>query len=274
MNTKDQLVSVCIPTFNSESYLVETLPSVLNQTHRRIEVLISDGGSTDSTLTLISQIADNRITVLTSQARLLPWENWTKALRMATGDYTMLLCHDDLLRPNAISYLLGLHLQFEDAVATAGSRSLINESGSPLKFQRHQKNSVRIWDSKKLISAIHRSGTNPIGEGLCVLWKTELGPHEFSSRWRYYIDLVYWIQLAKTGPIYQTDVIVGSFRVTRSSWTSQIGMKVSIEIVRFFKYLYETENLKKLQFLRGATLGVVQGIARPVLQRIVNLERK
>jgi glycosyltransferase involved in cell wall biosynthesis len=270
MNSNDPLVSVCIPTFNSESYLVETLGSVLNQTHRRIEVLISDGGSTDSTLTLISQIADNRITVLTSQARLLPWENWTKALQMANGDYTMLLCHDDLLRPNAISYLLGLHLQFEDAVATAGSRSLINETGSLLKFQRRQKFPLKIWDSKSLISEVFSSGTNPIGEGLCVLWKTRLGPPEFSSRWSYYIDLDYWLQLAKSGPIYQTDVVVGSFRVTRSSWTSQIGMKVSKEITKYFNYLYECEVVTKLQYIRGITFALAQGFARPVLQRLVN----
>lgn len=43
------LISVIIPVFNGEDYLVETLESVLAQTYRPIEILIIDDGSTDQT---------------------------------------------------------------------------------------------------------------------------------------------------------------------------------------------------------------------------------
>jgi glycosyltransferase involved in cell wall biosynthesis len=270
MDRPSPLVSVCIPTYNSETYLKETVESVLNQSHRNIEILISDGGSSDSTLQLISQMTDSRIRLERSESRLLPWENWTKAIRMAKGDYTMLLCHDDLLLPGAVSHLLGVHRQFQDAIATAGKRLLVKENGSRLGFWHPRRNPLTVWNSSYLLSEICRTGTNPIGEGLCVLWKTEMGPREFTSKWSYYIDLDYWLQLSKSGPIYQTNEIIGSFRVTRSSWTSQIGMKVSLEIFRFFDHLYQSGKITRFQRLRGTGLGIVQGIMRPVLQIIVN----
>ena len=47
------LISVCIPTFNSEKYIIECLQSVLNQTYTEFEIIISDNDSSDDTLNLI-----------------------------------------------------------------------------------------------------------------------------------------------------------------------------------------------------------------------------
>ncbi len=44
------LVSIVIPCYNSEKYILETVNSVLNQTHKAIEVIIVNDGSTDASL--------------------------------------------------------------------------------------------------------------------------------------------------------------------------------------------------------------------------------
>lgn len=47
------LVSIIMPTFNSERFLKETIESILNQTYTNWELLITDDGSTDNTIKII-----------------------------------------------------------------------------------------------------------------------------------------------------------------------------------------------------------------------------
>lgn len=50
------LVSICIPTYNSELYLERTLNSIKCQTYPNIEVIIVDNKSTDSTFEIIKSL--------------------------------------------------------------------------------------------------------------------------------------------------------------------------------------------------------------------------
>ena len=50
-----QLVSICIPTFNSECFLEDTLRSIINQTYYNIEIIIGDNASTDRTSKIIKE---------------------------------------------------------------------------------------------------------------------------------------------------------------------------------------------------------------------------
>ena len=62
--TQDDLVSVIIPTFNRVEYLLKrSLPSVLRQTHKNIEVIVVSHGSTDQTNKKITELSkiDSRI---------------------------------------------------------------------------------------------------------------------------------------------------------------------------------------------------------------------
>lgn len=59
MNTLQPSVSVIIPAYNAEKYLVETLVSVFNQTYRNIEVIVINDGSIDNTLNILQQFQQN-----------------------------------------------------------------------------------------------------------------------------------------------------------------------------------------------------------------------
>lgn len=95
-------ISVIIPVYNSASYLGQCLDSVLRQTHRDLEILCVDDGSTDGSGELLRryQDSDERVSVFfqqnrgASQARNL-------ALRHAGGDGLMFVDSDDWLEPDA-----------------------------------------------------------------------------------------------------------------------------------------------------------------------------
>ena len=65
-DTKSPLVSVVIPAYNAQSFIEETLQSVISQTYQNIEILVVDDGSTDKTAEIVQSFAhkDSRIIFL------------------------------------------------------------------------------------------------------------------------------------------------------------------------------------------------------------------
>ncbi len=65
----EDLISVIVPTYNAARYVEATMASILSQTHRNIEVIVVDDGSTDDTPARIEAIAnrDQRVRLIRQQ---------------------------------------------------------------------------------------------------------------------------------------------------------------------------------------------------------------
>jgi len=98
------LVSTIIPVFNRPHMLCEAVDSVLNQSYRSIEIIIVDDGSTDNTLDVAKQLADNNM-----NTRVISIENSgpglarEKGREIAKGEFIQYLDSDDLLHPEKFS---------------------------------------------------------------------------------------------------------------------------------------------------------------------------
>ncbi|TGQ49891.1 glycosyltransferase family 2 protein [Mesorhizobium sp. M1C.F.Ca.ET.193.01.1.1] len=58
-HSTNALVAVVIPAYNAEPFIERTLASVLAQTHRNIEIIVVDDGSTDGTASIVRRLADS-----------------------------------------------------------------------------------------------------------------------------------------------------------------------------------------------------------------------
>ncbi|MGQ5702080.1 glycosyltransferase family 2 protein [Sandaracinobacteroides sp. A072] len=97
-------VSVIIPAWNAEATLAETVASVSAQTHRAIEILIVDDGSTDGTAALAHRLAagDGRISVIAkANGGVATARN--AGLARARGTWAAWLDADDLWHPDKIA---------------------------------------------------------------------------------------------------------------------------------------------------------------------------
>lgn len=97
------MISVCVATHNGEKYIKEQLDSILCQLSPEDEVVISDDGSTDSTLDIIKGYNDPRIKIFRKVHKLKGMKshyyvtmNFENALKHAKGDYIFLSDQDDV----------------------------------------------------------------------------------------------------------------------------------------------------------------------------------
>ena len=97
--SKNPLITVLMPTFNSENYIAETLWSVFDQTCPDFEVLIVDeAGSSPETAEVISLFEDDRIRLVRNDARLGLAESLNEGIRIARGKYIARIDADDLAK--------------------------------------------------------------------------------------------------------------------------------------------------------------------------------
>ena len=91
-------LSIIIPTFNSEKTLRNTLHSVVNQQYNPIECLIIDGGSTDTTISIVQEFSDKHPFIrFVSEPDQGIYDAMNKGIDMASGDFLYFLGSDDLL---------------------------------------------------------------------------------------------------------------------------------------------------------------------------------
>lgn len=104
------LVSVCVPIYNGETYLRESLDSIVNQTYKNLEILVVDDCSTDGSISIVKeyQAKDDRIRIVHNEQNLGLVGNWNKCISEATGEYVKLHFQDDMMLPDTIGKMVTL----------------------------------------------------------------------------------------------------------------------------------------------------------------------
>lgn len=97
----NELVSIIIPTYNTEKFIGLTIQSVQNQTYQNWEMILVDDASTDQTVKIINDFAekDNRIKLYKLEKNSGNGIARNLALEKATGKYIAYLDADDLWFP-------------------------------------------------------------------------------------------------------------------------------------------------------------------------------
>lgn len=104
----DPLVSICIPAYRQPALLERCLSSIAMQTYKRVEVLVSDDSPDDGVKIVAERFVHQlRMNYVRNDFPLGPPANWNAALRMARGEYVMVLHHDDSFAlPESLSLFL------------------------------------------------------------------------------------------------------------------------------------------------------------------------
>lgn len=89
-------VSIVIPVYNAENYILDAINSILNQTYKNIEIICIDDCSTDSSYNILSKIEDNRFHLFQNEINEGVIFTRSKAYSLCSGNYIANMDADDI----------------------------------------------------------------------------------------------------------------------------------------------------------------------------------
>jgi glycosyltransferase involved in cell wall biosynthesis len=119
------LISVLLTSYNRERYLAESIESVLAQTHRDFELIITDNCSTDRSAEIARAYAqqDDRIRLTINERNLGQFENRRVAASLAQGRYLKYHDSDDVMYRHCLAVMVeALDAEPRAGFALSGSR--------------------------------------------------------------------------------------------------------------------------------------------------------
>jgi glycosyltransferase involved in cell wall biosynthesis len=108
------LVSIVVPAYNAERWIMGAIESCLVQTWAKKEIVIVDDGSKDNTLGVARRYESKLVKVLTQENKGAAAAR-NRGLAVAQGDYIQWLDADDLLHPDKISQQLKKREKLNDS---------------------------------------------------------------------------------------------------------------------------------------------------------------
>lgn len=101
-------VSVIIPCYNEENFIIECITSVLNQTFKDFEIVVVDDKSTDRSVQIIESLMreNSRIRLIKRNENGGISVARNDGIRNASGRYICMLSSDDIFRPNYLKTML------------------------------------------------------------------------------------------------------------------------------------------------------------------------
>ncbi|MER7436912.1 glycosyltransferase family 2 protein [Pseudonocardia alni] len=225
-------VSVCIPVHNGETYLAETIRSVLEQTWRDFELVVLENGSTDASWEIATSFRDPRIRVERNRQTLPQGDNWNRAVELCRAPLVKLVCADDLLHPRCLELQVPPMRDDPSLSVVASRRHMIDEQSRVIVPRRGLGGGlVGLHSGSEVARRVIRNGANPIGEPGNVLFRREqfVTAGGWRPERRFIMDLDLWMRLLQYGDFLGVPETLAAFRIARGSVSSEFEQQISEE---------------------------------------------
>lgn len=222
-------VSIIVPIYNLERYIRICVKSLMNQTYKKIEIILVNDGSQDSSYDIIKRLAeeDTRIVIVNQDNGGLSAAR-NSGLKYATGDCIMFVDGDDYVESTYVEDLLRIKMNFNADIVSCNHNS-VDENGEVLRYGCNSK-------------TISGKSLEQIVDGFCsgtymyMVWnklfdRRILGELQF-EKGKIYEDVAFFNQILLANPkIIHIDKALYNYRClrpgnTKCSFSFERNMKV------------------------------------------------
>lgn len=227
--------SILMSVHNGDSYLKESIESVLNQSFFDFELLLFNDASSDNSMFIINSFSDNRIKVFNSENNI----GLTKALNFlishSKGKYIVRLDADDLMHIDRLKILYE-KINHRENIFLFSNFYSIDSDGNILT-----KSDLAHID----VSYCLKVGLNPICHGSICFMNSK--STVYNGKFRYSQDLIFYFENLEKFKIEFISDYLYFFRINKES----ISLKKSIGQLKtkIYLYFYYFKRVHKLNFL-------------------------
>ena len=259
----EPLVSVVLPTHDRAAWIERSVTSVLAQTHRSLELLVVDDGSTDGTQQVLEQFG-SQLTVL-AQPRAGAYAARNLAIRQARGEFVAFIDSDDRWLPHRLASQLPLMarpevgLVFGDALHVPAPSHPVPRRGRTC-FQTTPPRRGRIAD--------HFAWGNFVPTTTVLVRRRcfdEVGL--FSLTHTVSADYLKWFQIALRYELDYVDTTVADYTVHPEGISHDLGRSLRARIEIFSAELERTSDPATRRVLRRLLFNLSLHLGLAVIRR-------
>lgn len=114
-----------MPIYNAESFLKDSIESILNQTFTDFEFIIIDDGSSDRSLEIVKSYSDERILVLENRSNMGNYYARNKGCKISSGKYICVMNADEISAPDRLEVQYAYLEAHKDVLAIGSDSSYL-----------------------------------------------------------------------------------------------------------------------------------------------------
>lgn len=241
-------VSVIIPNYNYARYLKQRIDSVLKQTYTNFELILLDDCSTDNSMEIINQYADNPHVshIIKNDTNTgSPYKQWWKGISVAKGEIIWIAESDDYCEQDMLQQLVDTYVKHHCVLAFTRSKK-VDENDNIIddKFSRFNKDNY--WRGPSFIKKYLTAGCR-ISNASSAIFSREAALHvnQMFLNYRQCGDWIFWIEIARQGNVAVVSRPLNYFRRSSTTKTAKSYLEGTVDI----------EDYKVINYLKMEKLG-------------------
>lgn len=238
MSKNKPLVSVVMPIYNAQRYLIEAVDSILSQTFENFELILINDASTDNTLQIINKYKrkDKRIIVINNKQNLRMAESLNIAIGQTKSDIIARMDQDDISLPNRLEVQYAFLQKHPNVTVIGNNIIIIDEQDKIIGIRTYPTDSIGL---KKIMFRY-----SPFAHPTVMFRKNtfkKMGGYRNEKHPCEDIDL--WFRLGKNHTFASIPSFLLKYRVSINSGSHQnlthteiLGLKIKLEAIKKYGY--------------------------------------
>lgn len=213
-------ISIVMSVYNAESFLKESIESILNQTHENFEFIIINDGSTDNSLEIIKSFRDNRIVLIDQKNQGLS-KSLNNGINIAKNELIARMDADDISFLNRLENQIEFMLKNPACIVLGTNADIIDLGGNYLYTTNLVTENHEIKEKLPEANIMHSSAMFRKS----IFNISEKYPEEISQ---YFDDKILWNKMSKFGELRNLSESLIKYRIVPNSMSNLSQKKINL----------------------------------------------